>query len=249
MSRRMPRNICITIEARMTSSRLPGKMLMEIGGIPALAYMVERVRRTPSVDRVVLATTVNDTDDPLVALAEELGIGWHRGSEEDVLGRVLDTARAHDIDAIVELTGDCCLMDPGVVEEVIQRYLGGGADYVANFLEPSYPSGMQAQIYATDVLADVAGHTDEPDDREHVSLFIYRNPDIYRIENVRAPAHLTDPDINLTLDWAEDLDLMRQVHDALAPHNPNFGVAEIVELFRQRPDLKAVNGHRSRVAV
>jgi spore coat polysaccharide biosynthesis protein SpsF len=249
MSRRLTRNICITIEARMTSSRLPGKMLMEIGGMPALAYMVERVRRTPSVDRVVLATTVNDTDDPLVALADELGIGWHRGSEEDVLGRVLDTARAHDIDAIVELTGDCCFMAPGVVEEVIQHYLGSEADYVANFLEPSYPSGMQAQIYATDILADVDGRTDNPDDREHVSLFIYRNPEIYRVENVRAPASLTAPDINLTLDWAEDLDLMRQVHDALAPGNPHFGVAEIVGLFRRQPDLKAINSHRSRVVV
>jgi spore coat polysaccharide biosynthesis protein SpsF len=233
----------------MTSSRLPGKMLMEIGGTPALAYMVERVRRTPSVDRVVLATTVNATDDPLVALAEELGIGWHRGSEDDVLGRVLDAARAHHIDAIVELTGDCCFMDPGVVEEVIQRYLGGEADYVANFLEPSYPSGMQAQIYATDVLADVAGRTDDPDDREHVSLFIYRNPDIYKVEGVRAPAHLTATDINLTLDWAEDLELMRLVHDALAPGNPDFGVTEIVELFRRRPELEAVNGRRSRVVV
>ena len=249
MSRRLTRNICITIEARMTSSRLPGKMLMEIGGMPALAYMVERVRRTPSIDRVVLATTVNDTDDPLVALAEELGIGWHRGSEEDVLGRVLDTARAHDIDAIVGLTGDCCFMDPGVVEEVIQHYLRGQADYVANFLEPSYPSGMQAQIYATEILADVAARTNDAEDREHVSLFIYRNPDIYKVEGVRAPADLIAPDINLTLDWVEDLDLMRQVHDALAPSNPDFGVAEIVELFRRRPGLKAVNGHRSRVAV
>ena len=79
--------------------------------------------------------------------------------------------------------------------------------------------------------------------------FIYRNPDIYKVENVRAPASLTAPDINLTLDWAEDLDLMRQVHDALAPGNPDFGVAEIVDLFRRRPGLKAVNGHRSRVAV
>jgi spore coat polysaccharide biosynthesis protein SpsF len=248
MTERKLRNICITVEARMTSSRFPGKMLEEIGGTPALQLMMERVARTSSADRVILATTTNATDDPLIEVAEAAGFGWHRGSEPDVLQRVLDTALAHDVDAIVELTGDCVFMDPMVVERVIQHYLASDADYVCNFLEETYPSGMQAQIYRTAVLEDVARRTENPDDREHVSLFIYRNPELYKIENLRAPAEHTAPQINLTLDWREDLDLMRQVWDALGGAGA-FGVAEIVDLFRRRPALLQVNAHRARTAV
>ncbi|MBT5415206.1 MAG: glycosyltransferase family protein [Rhodospirillaceae bacterium] len=251
MTGRGLRNICITVEARMTSSRFPGKMLEEIGGTPALQLMMERVARTPSADKVILATTTNATDDPLVELAESCGFGWHRGSEPDVLQRVLDTARTHDVDAIVELTGDCVFMDPAVVEAVIQRYLASDADYVCNFLEETYPSGMQAQIYRTAVLEDVARRTQDPDDREHVSLFIYRNPQIYKVENLQAPEAHRAPKINLTLDWREDLDLMREVWNGLVRTggDGDFGVAEIIDLFRRRPELLEINAHRARTAV
>ena len=211
--------------------------------------MIDRVKRVPSIDKVIVATTTNQTDDPIVELTETLDVAWSRGSETDVMGRVLQAARAHDVDVIVELTGDCIFMDPAVVERVIQHYLAGDADYVCNFLEMTYPSGMQAQAFATDVLADAAARTDDPDDREHVSLYIYRHQERYAVENIVAPPELTAPEIQLTLDWPEDLEFLRRVHAELSSDDPYFSVADVIGLLRRRPELLQINGAMARTVV
>ena len=235
--------IVATIEARMTSSRLPGKVLMEAAGKPMLQHMIERLQRVPSLDGVVVATTVNATDDPVVELAERLGVGYFRGSEADVLMRVLDAARAHDVDVIVETTGDCPLIDPALVEICVQGYLDAGVDYVSNVLERTYPIGMDTQVFATDVLADVARRTDDPDDHEHVSLYIYRHPEIYTLKNMPGPAQLTRPDLALTLDTPEDFELLRAVFEALYPRDPAFGLGDILHLLDTDPSLADINAH------
>ena len=221
--------ICATIEARLTSTRLPGKVLMEAAGQPMLAHMITRLQRVPQLDDIIVATTVNATDDPVVALTEELGVGCYRGSEHDVLDRVLSAAQANDVDLIVETTGDCPLIDPAIVSKVIDFYLAGEADYVSNALVPrTYPVGMDTQIFATDILADVAGRTDAPDDREHVSLFIYKNPDLFRIAAVTAPPHHHAPETRLTLDTPDDLAVIRRVFEALYPGNPEFDLSDML---------------------
>jgi spore coat polysaccharide biosynthesis protein SpsF len=224
--------LCATIEARMTSTRLPGKVLMEAVGKPMLELMIERLRRVPRLDGIIIATTTNATDDPVVALAERLGVMCFRGSEHDVLARVLEAARSHDVDVIVETTGDCPLIDPALVTDVIDAYFTSGADYISNALAPrTFPVGMDTQVFSTDILADVASRTDDPEDHEHVSLFIYNNPDIYRVEAVRAPDELHAPNLRLTLDTPEDLKLIRDVFDRLYPLDPCFGLAEILALL------------------
>lgn len=221
--------ICATIEARMTSARLPGKVLMDAAGKPMLAHMIERLRRVARLDDIIVATTTNDTDDPVVALAEQLGVGCFRGSEEDVLGRVLGAARANDVDLIVETTGDCPLIDPAIVTDVIDFYLAANVDYVSNALAPrTFPVGMDTQIFATDILADVDRRTNAPGDREHVSLYIYNNPDRYRVAAVTAPAHHHAPDLRLTLDTPEDLRVIRSVFEALYPSNPQFDLSDML---------------------
>lgn len=235
--------IVATIEARMTSTRLPGKVLKSACGKPMLELMVERLRRVPSLDGIVIATTVNATDDPVEALAHRLGVGIHRGSEEDVLRRVLDAALTHKIDVIVETTGDCPLIDPGIVEACIAEYKRAGVDYVANVLERTYPVGMDTQVFATDILADVARRTDDVADHEHVSLYIYRHPEIYSLKNVEAPAALTRPDLALTLDTPEDYALITAVFEALYPADPTFTLADILALLDARPDLARINEH------
>lgn len=232
-----------TIEARMTSSRLPGKVLMEIAGRPALELMIERLRRVPSLDGIVIATTVNATDQPIVDLAARLGVGCFRGSEEDVLARVLGAAEAYGIDVIVETTGDCPLIDPAVVERTIQAYRASGADYVSNVLRRTYPIGMDTQVFAREVLADVARRTDDPFDHEHVSVFIYRHPELYRLLNVAAPEQQTDPELRLTLDTAEDLMLLRKLADAALSRNIAAGLDDILAALRDRPALRALNAH------
>ena len=235
--------IVATIEARMTSSRLPGKVLMHAAGKPMLQHMIERLQRVSSLDGVVVATTVNATDDPVVELAEQLGVGYFRGSEDDVLVRVLDAARAHDVDVIVETTGDCPLIDPALVETCVQGYLGAEVDYVSNILERTYPIGMDTQVFATDVLADVASRTDDPDDHEHVSLYIYRHPEIYSLKNMPGTASLTRPDLALTLDTPEDFDLLHGIFEALYPTNPTFDLADILHLIDTDSALGEINAH------
>lgn len=230
-----------TIEARMTSTRLPGKVLADIGGLPALAVMVGRLRLVPELDGIVLATTVNSADDPLQALAEGLGIGLWRGSEEDVLQRVLDAAVHHHADVIVELTGDCPLIDPAIVSEVIHRYRAASVDYVSNILTRSYPIGMDTQVFATSVLADVAHRTTDATDREHVSLFIYRHPELYSLANVEAPAALARPDLRLTLDTPEDLEVIRAVHVALHQEGKGYPLERMLRFLDLHSDVAAKN--------
>jgi len=235
------RKIVATIEARMTSSRLPGKVLMETAGKPLLELMIERLSRVPSLDGIVIATTVNQTDNPIANLAARLGIGCYRGSEDDVLQRVLDTARAFDADVIVETTGDCPLIDPDLVEICVQGYLDSGVDYASNVLQRTYPVGMDTQVFATDILADVASRTDDVNDHEHVSLYIYRHPEIYSLKNFPGPEELTHPEMGLTLDTQEDFDLIAKIFETLYPQNPKFGLADVLALVKRRPELLTIN--------
>jgi spore coat polysaccharide biosynthesis protein SpsF len=235
--------IVATIEARMTSTRLPGKVLKPACGKPMLELMVERLRRVPSLDGVVIATTVNATDDPIVALARRLGVGFWRGNEDDVLGRVLAAATAHKIDVIVETTGDCPLIDPDVVEECIRVYRDSGVNYVSNVLERTYPIGMDTQVFATGVLADVVRRTNDPVDHEHVSLYIYRHPEIYSLRNVPAPSGLRRPDLALTLDTPEDYALITRVFEALYPANPTFGLRDVLAFLDREPAVARLNEH------
>ncbi|WP_096702429.1 glycosyltransferase family protein [Magnetospirillum sp. 15-1] len=235
--------IIATIEARMTSSRLPGKVLLPAQGKPMLARMVERLRMVPSLDGIVVATTVNATDDPIEVLAAELGIGCWRGSEDDVLARVLDAAHAFDADVIVELTGDCPLIDPVIVEQCVQAYRAAGVDYLSNVMERTYPIGMDTQVFATRILDDVARRTSDPTDHEHVSLYIYRHPDLYSLKNVAAPPELYDPELRLTLDTPQDYQMIDQVFAALLPGGAGFSLADILALLKARPELRKINDH------
>lgn len=239
----MSSRICATIEARMTSTRLPGKVLLDAAGKPMLERMIERVKRVPSLDGIVIATTINACDDPIVELAQRLEVGIFRGSEDDVMSRVLGAAQTHGVDVIVELTGDCPVIDPALIERVIEAYLASGADYCSNILTRSYPIGMDTQVFGTDILADAFSRTDDPSDREHVSLFIYRHPELYRLHNVIADPRHNRPDLRLTLDTPEDLRLLRSVFDELLPIRPDFGLDDIFDLLRRRADLLELNAH------
>lgn len=231
-----------TIEARLGSTRLPGKVLAEISNRPALEIMVERLRLVPELDGIVIATTTAAADDAIEQFARRLGVGSWRGSEDDVLARVLDAATAHEADVIVELTGDCPLIDPAIVSRVVRHYRHAGVDYASNVLTRTYPIGMDTQVFSRAILADVARRTDDATDREHVSLYIYRHPEIYSLANVPAPPEETRPDLRLTLDTAEDLAVIRAVHSALATtEGPGFPLSSILGFLDARPDIAGIN--------
>ncbi|MBM09935.1 MAG: spore coat biosynthesis protein F [Magnetovibrio sp.] len=239
----LKRRIYATIEARMTSSRLPGKVLMQAAGKPMLEHMIERISRAQMLDGIVVATTKNKTDDPIVELADRMGVGCFRGSEVDVLGRVLCAARTNNVDVIVETTGDCPLIDPSLIDLCINSFLDTDVDYVSNILHRTFPVGMDIQVFSTDVLADVAKRTSEPDDREHVSLYIYRHPEIYTLKNIPASDEFARADLSLTLDTQADFDLLRIIFEKLYPVNPLFGLSEIIALIESNPDLTKINSH------
>lgn len=236
-----PRIVC-TIQARMTSSRLPGKVLLPAAGRPLLSHMIERLRRSRRIDDIVVATTDDASSDQIEALAREAGAGCFRGSEDDVLGRVLGAAEAARADVIVETTGDCPLIDPLIVDDVIEGFLAGGVDYCSNVLERTYPRGMDVQVFPTSVLAEVDRLTSDPADREHVSLYIYEQPGRYRLRNV-AGSRPESAELRLTVDTAEDYEVVRGVFEALYPSDPEFGLEEILRLLDQHPELFAANRH------
>jgi spore coat polysaccharide biosynthesis protein SpsF len=236
----MSEHVVCTIQARMTSTRLPGKVLMPVLGKPLLELMIERLRRARHVDEIVVATTEDASSDPIEELAERLGVGCFRGSEDDVLARVLGAAHAFGADLIVETTGDCPLIDPAVVDRVIEGFREGGVDYCSNILKRTYPRGLDVQVFPTRVLEEVDRRTDDPSDREHVSLYIYEKPGRFRLRNVES-AHPDSAELRLTVDAPEDYELIRAVFEALYESDPAFGLEEMLALFEARPELPELN--------
>ena len=233
--------IVCTIEGRMHSSRLPGKVMLPILGRPMLELMIERLRRAPQIDEIVIATTDDPSCEPIAELAARVGVGCFRGSEEDVLDRVLQAARSAAADVIVETTGDCPVIDPAVVSEVIETFRKSDVDYCANVLDRTYPRGMDVQVFPTRALAEVAGLTDDPADHEHVSLYIYEHPERYRLLNVKSDLPPDVADLRLTVDTPEDFRLVTEIYERLYPTKPDFGLSDIVKLFERNPELREIN--------
>jgi spore coat polysaccharide biosynthesis protein SpsF len=206
-----------------------------------LAHMIERLRRVPSIDAIVIATTTDPSCDPIEDLARAEGVGCYRGSEDDVLDRVLRAARGADADLIVETTGDCPLIDPDVVSSVIAAFQDGEVDYCSNILTRTFPRGMDVQVFPTEVLAQVAALTHDPADREHVSLYIYEHPELFRLRNVESGLPAEVADYRLTVDTAEDFELIRRIFETLKPKEPGFGLHAIVDLLSRRHDLRDLN--------
>jgi spore coat polysaccharide biosynthesis protein SpsF len=235
--------IIATVECRMTSTRLPGKVMLESCGQPMLAHIAQRLGRAPKIDQVVLATTTNAADDCIEALAKRLGVGCFRGSEDDVLARVLGAARTYHADIIVEITGDCPLIDPEVTAQTLDLYLFNDCDYASNDGQPAFPLGLNVEVFSTKLLelADREGLT-EPD-REHVSWFFVRQPQRFRLLTLPAPPSLYWPELRLTLDEPDDYRLIDKVFQALYPDNPCFTLRDVVLLLKSRPDWVALNAH------
>lgn len=224
--------IVATIEARMTSSRLPGKVMLEAAGKPMLGHLVARLRQAPSIDEIVLATTVNGTDDVLAEFAREAGIGCFRGSEADVMSRVLGAAESAAADVIVEVTGDCPVIDPMVVEQTVRLFRHNPCDYASNVQVRSYPGGMDTQVFTVAALRRSFEATDDPWVREHVTPHIRRNPDLFRQVHLVAPPDMEWPGLALTLDEPADYELLKRVIEHFAAAGQSYGCREIIHLLR-----------------
>lgn len=234
--------IAATIEARMGSSRFPGKVLMPLGGRPVLERIVERVSKARYVDEVVVATTVKEADDKIVELCEKIGAKYYRGSEDDVLDRVLNAAKSVGADTICELMGDSPMLDPVIIDNVITGHLSGVYDYTSNFYpENTYPMGFAVQVFPVAVLERVARLTQDPIDRVHVTCFIYQHPEMFTLNGVCASPAIRSPEYRLSLDTREDYEVIGKVFDALYPSTPGFECKDIVGFLREHPEIARIN--------
>ncbi len=238
-------NIGAVVQARTSSTRLPGKVLKELpygSGITVLQQVVRRLKKAKKLGDVIIATTTDEADGEIVKLAEKENVGWFRGSLNDVLERYYLAAQENGLDVVVRITSDCPCVDFEVVDFLAGEHLKAGADYSFNDLPSTYPRGLDAEVISFSALEESYKSAESDYDREHVSSYIYKtNPKAFKIQRVSAPADLTAPEIRVTIDTQEDYTLLCIVFDYLYCENEFFGAKDIIKLFRDKPWLKAVN--------
>jgi spore coat polysaccharide biosynthesis protein SpsF (cytidylyltransferase family) len=217
----------------MGSTRLPGKVLSLLGDHTALELLLLRLRRCRELDHVTIATSTDPVDDAIEAEARRLQVGVLRGPLEDVLTRFVQAARATRADAVVRITADCPLTDPDVVDEVVRCWRETRADYVTNILEPrSYPDGFDVEVITVETLNRLSQTVASSDDREHVTLFIRRHPEMFRIAELRLEPELGH--IRATLDTPEDLETLRRV---IASNGPRVSLRRVVRSLGHDDEL------------
>lgn len=237
-----PRVVGIT-QARMSSTRLPGKVLREVQGKPLLLHHAERARRVRTLDAFMVATTVNPADDRVAATAAAAGFPVFRGSEDDVLSRFIQAAEHYRADIVVRLNADCPLIDPAVVDHMVQAFLDRwpDIDYASNRLVHTYPRGLDAEITTLAALREADAEAEIPEDREHVTYFIWHRPDRYRLLNVPSERDLKGH--RWTVDTPEDFELVRRILDDLYPRKPEFTLQDCLDVLAEHPDWPSINAH------
>lgn len=239
--------VLIVVQARLGSTRLPGKVLKDLGGQPLLARMIERLKRVRTVSRVVVATTTERRDDPLVALCERMGVDFFRGHPTDLLDRHYRAALAADAHTVAKIPSDCPLIDPAVVDRVFARFAAGGCDYVSNLHPATWPDGNDVEVMRLEALETAWREAVLPMEREHTTPFLWERPERFRLANVvmegRGSGQARDYSLThrWTLDYPEDYDFIRSVFERLFPVDPHFGVDDILRLLSEQPELAAIN--------
>ncbi len=232
--------VAAIIQARMGSTRLPGKVLMDLGGQTVLGRVVRRLGRASRIDEIVVATTESAGDDAIVEACNGLGVPCFRGSEEDVLDRYFLAAEKSEADAVVRITSDCPLIDPEVVDEVIQCQAENRVDFACNIMPRTYPRGLDTEVFTTEALREVWEISDQPHQREHVTPLFYERRDRFRFATIRGKRDYSQ--YRWTLDTPEDLKLIRAIYRYFNDSD-GFGWREAIALMERSPDLVKMNAH------
>lgn len=237
-----PGMVLAIVQARMSSSRLPGKVLAPILGRPMILRQLERLSRCRRIGALMVATSFEPSDDPLAEVVGAAGIRVFRGDLQNVLGRFLGAAQAFErengpVAHVVRLTADCPVIDPEIVDQVIALHIESGADYTGNGFERSFPDGLDAEIMTRDTLDRLARDAKLPEDREHVTYGIRRRRGEFKVEQLVQAQDLSK--LRWTVDTPEDLAFIRRVFERLYPMNPHFSMNDILALgaeFERRSD-------------
>jgi spore coat polysaccharide biosynthesis protein SpsF len=235
--------ILAILQARMSSQRLPGKVLLPLAGEPMLLRQIERVRRARRIRHLVVATSVDASDDPLAAAMAAAGVAVFRGPLDDVLARFAGAARTWPAEHIVRLTGDCPLSDPEVIDATIALHLRSGADYTHNRLDPKgYPKGQDVEVFTALTLERAAAAASTPEEHEHVTWGMRGGPERYRIARLEPPRD--EGEVRWTVDRPDDYAFVAAVYDALYPRDAAFTSDDIRAWVRAHPAWANWGGDR-----
>lgn len=233
--------VVLILQARMGSTRLPGKSMMDLAGAPLVGRIIERVKRCTMVDEIVLATTEKSEDDPLEQLTISYGIGAFRGSENDLVDRYYQAARAFDADVVIRLPADNCTPEPGEIDRIVAYHLTGQSDFSSNLAEVygnGYPDGIGAEVFNTEILEEVWQAETDPERREHphLNFFDYEeqspaDPGKYKVGTVQCPAEFRRPDLALDVNTYEEYEFMLELYKYLYPRNPEFHITDIIKWY------------------
>ncbi|MDA3936693.1 MAG: glycosyltransferase family protein [Actinomycetota bacterium] len=234
----MGRTIIIA-QARMSSTRLPGKVMADLGGKAVVDRVVARARASRLADDVLVATTTDATDDVLVEHLEVSGVGYVRGSLDDVLARYIQAAEKSRAQTIVRVTCDCPLIDPEVIDAAIAAFgESPEVDYCSNVLRRTYPIGMDVEVFSRQVLERAHADATLLGEREHVTPYIYQHPELFRLRNVEAPDWAKWPELRLTVDEDADIEVLREIVRLVPAES---GLRHILEVIRAHPNVAAGN--------
>lgn len=226
----------------MSATRLPKKTLMEISGKPLIEHVIKRIQLSKRVNEIIVATTSNKIDDELVQFVKKLKVKCYRGSEEDVLGRMLEAAKSVDADIFVRMAADRPFADPEIIDSVIKLFFDENPDLASNStLVQPFPVGLDVEVCSIKTLEKISSQTNEKDDREHVTLYFYKHPEEFKISYFKPDAKLKRPELRLTVDTEEDMIFTRKVYDKLYGKNPFFSARDVVNLINKEPNLAKIN--------
>ena len=232
------KKITVIIEARTGSSRLPNKVVAEIEGKPMIFYVIDRIKQIKSVEQIILATTQEENDRILTEIAKQNSIGSFVGDSIDVLDRGYQCALQNTADPIIRITGDCPLIDPDIVEEMLEFYLKNNYDYVSNRINPKYPDGLDVEIYSFNTLQMAAQNAKWSSERELVTTYITKNPKNFKIFSYENQEDLSE--YRWTVDEQKDLEFIRKIYSIMKPKT-NFSMKEIVEILSKNSELLKIN--------
>lgn len=230
------------IQARMGSTRLPGKVMMDLCGIPVIEHVVNRLEKSNLIDKIIIATSTDSNNQPIIDFCKSNQIAYFVGNEDDVLDRYYKAAidnNLKDDDIIIRITSDCPLIDPFVVDKVIEEHILNNNDYTTNVLDCTYPDGLDCEVFNFSALKDTWINANLSSQREHVTLYIRDNPDRFKLGNVKNEIDLSD--LRWTLDEKEDFIFINEVYKNLFRKDSFFTMNDIVELLNDKPELLEIN--------
>ncbi|WP_346887107.1 glycosyltransferase family protein [Clostridium sp. UBA1056] len=235
--------ITAIIQARMGSTRLPGKVMKNIFGKTVLEHVVDRLRKSQLLNDIIIATTIGECDNKIAEEAERLSVNCYRGSENDVLSRYYNAAKENGSEIVIRITSDCPVIDPRIIDSMLERFIelykNNEIDYMSNTLERTFPRGLDAEIIPFEILEKAYNEADKQYEREHVTPYIYQNPETFKLIGFKNPINYSE--YRWTLDTPEDFEVITRIYKELYKYDEMFYFDDIMNLMKRYPEIKNIN--------